>query len=142
MLVLANNTLQLYENPRYLQATDEFCCTSCAQTISFPHTPTTITTLNQTHPTQYLHIGDINIDGYPDILCYYEENSTATPIIYTNEQNGQFTPNNDYNKELSKVQEESLVVSFLDILENGILDVMISDGVSTFAYYNNYLHQN
>ena len=58
------------KNSRYLSYNDDFCCDNC-QSVTFDFN-TNLSYIIDPHgstiPQGILHINDINIDGYPDIL--------------------------------------------------------------------------
>lgn len=77
-------------------------------------------------PVQVLHMGDINIDGFPDMLVMLSNAETGLTVAFAfkNEEGNSFTPFTDYyNNVLAEETKGSQVVSvsFLDILENGYL---------------------
>lgn len=76
---------------------------------------------------QALHLGDINIDGYPDLFLVIvdeKNNGTEIPILYENQfkSGGSFYPfdkpnfNNGVLSTMNTTVGNILSVSFIDIL--------------------------
>ena len=66
-----------------------------------------------------MHINDINIDGYPDILTIFtDKDGKNKPVVIQNKDGNAFAPYSIYNDIISNYNYSGKVVSasFLDIL--------------------------
>ena len=66
-----------------------------------------------------VHLNDIDIDGYPDILTIYTDiDGKNKPIVIQNKEGNSFSPYERYNSILRSANYSGNVVSvsFLDIL--------------------------
>lgn len=70
MVYTNENTINVKKNSKYLSEGDDFCCDTChSVTFDFDTNMSYIVDPHgSTIPKGVLHINDINIDGYPDIL--------------------------------------------------------------------------
>ena len=96
-----------------------------------------------------MHINDINIDGYPDIMMIIKENDITTVEIYQNNQASSISEFTQFSEKIRSKNISGTIksVSYLDVLENGILDILITveeenTFSKTYLFYNNFLYQN
>ena len=93
MIVTFSQLIYVYFNEKSLSENDEFCCSEC-QNITFSKNNISyiIDPHGSTIPEGILHVNDINIDGYPDILMVISNiNNQTVPIIYQNNEGKSFS---------------------------------------------------
>lgn len=136
-----SDSIKIFYNPRILEYATDFCWYENTK-VQFNISNTVILTFDSGTMSQgNLQLKDINIDGFPDILVPLNVGNGQTVQIYISNQGNGFASNDNYK--LPVQQFTSLVsVSFIDFMENGIMDFMICTQKGSFAFYNNYLQQN
>ncbi len=100
-----------------------------------------------------LKAGDINSDGYPDIIAtmYKKSDKKQTAKIYINTQLGEEKKNRTFNKNETLVLpvDDVIMATFFDIDENGQLDIILMTRITNnknneefrvYGFYNNYIY--
>ena len=85
MILAYDKYIKVFLNQKSLTTENEFCCDNCTNFAL--NDPTTISIPEgKTIKQQSLHFGDINIDGYPDLLIGLidDKSKAETPLLFQN----------------------------------------------------------
>ncbi len=124
MVIAFDTVVKVYRNERMLRFGDELCAgTATSFALSGPVEAAMPNGKSIKH--QSLHLGDVNINGYPDLLLILIDNEKETPVVFENrfaKDGGSFAvfDKPSYNSgvlaSIDKTDGEILSTSFIDIL--------------------------
>jgi hypothetical protein len=145
-LVISNATsITVYFNTKQFKQSD-FCDSSLNGNVSFSSSGSQIYVNLPTSTVikeGILQIKDINIDGYPDFMVVVQnpETKNESVLIIINTCCDGTSSSSQYVLPVANFQGVQSA-SFIDYLENGIIDFFVSTTSGSYAFYNNYLQQN